>query len=233
VVLGIRRRSAKSRARLAKEELGESFEHLMQAATHVAGGVGATVGPKVSAAREYVSPATGKVRDTASHGWETTMAALAPLAAAARDGAKDGSRKARRAARKAKGKGYRAIGKKENRMSRKRWPMLAGLLAAGAAVGAAGALVRRRRKKQWQEYDPSRSLESTAGSAKSAAHRVADKVSAGAHSAAAKISGTAETAADKTSSAIDTAQQSATGQQSTGSPEEFSRTGPPSYNSRS
>lgn len=39
-------------------------------------------------------------------------------------------------------------------MARKRWPMMiGGLLAAGAAVGAAGALVRRRRSRRtWDEY---------------------------------------------------------------------------------
>jgi hypothetical protein len=224
VVLGIRRRP-RSHARLAKEELSEGLDHLMQAATHVAGGVGATMGPRVSAAREYMTPAAGKVRDTASHGWETTVAALAPLAAAAREGAKDGSRKARKAGRKAKATGYRAIGKKEKNMSRKRWPMLAGLLAAGAAVGAVGALVMRRRKQQWEEYDPSRSVTSMAEETKSAVDRTADSVSSGAHSAASKISGAADTAADKTTSAIDTATHRAT---STESPATT-----PSYNSRS
>jgi len=231
-VLGIRRRAARSRAQLAKHELNESFEHLMQAATYVAGGVGATVGPRMNAARDLMSPATGKMRNTASHSWESTIAALAPLAAAARDGAREASKTAGKTARKAKTKNVKAFGKKESNMSRKRWPMLAGLLAAGAAAGAAGALVMRRRKRQqWEEYAPSRSLESTTEATKGAVSRAADSASSAAGSAASKVSAAAETAADKASSAIDSAKSkasSATPQ----SDELVGRTSSHSYNNR-
>jgi hypothetical protein len=212
-VLGIRRRAARSRAQLTRKELNESFEHLLQAATLMAGGVGATVGPRMNAARDFVSPASGKMRDTATHRWEATVAALAPLAAAARDGAREAGRTARRA----QAKNIKILGTKESRMSRNRWPMLAGLLAAGAVVGAAGALVMRRRKQQqWEEYGPDRTLESAAEATKGAVDRAADSVSSGAGTAAGKVSSAAETAADKTASAIDTAtnKASSTAQQS-------------------
>jgi hypothetical protein len=218
----------KTHRQLAKDELSESFDHLMQAATHLAGGVGKSVGPKVNAARDYMSPATGKMRNSATHGWEATVAALAPLAEAARDGA----RQAGGTARKAKAKNLKAIRKKENRMSRKRWPMLAGLLAAGTAVGAAGALVMRRRKRQqWEEYDPSRPMASTTDSAKSAASRAADSVSTGAHTAAGKVASAAQSMADKTSSAADSAKARVTSAPSSETTT-TDRTSTPPYNSR-
>jgi hypothetical protein len=98
------------------------------------------------------------------------MAAFAPLAAAAAEGAREAGRSTKRAGRNARRAGttkMRAVTPtRESRMSRKRWPMLAGMLAAGAAVGAAGALVMRRRKQQqWQEYDPSHAMDPVAADA--------------------------------------------------------------------
>lgn len=168
-MFGIARR--KTRSELVKAELSESFDHLMQAATHAASGVGATVGPRVNAAMGYVSPATGKVKDAATSSWASTMAAVAPLALAAAEGA----RQAGGVARKAKSTNLKAMRKKESHMSRKRWPMLAGLLAGGTVVGAAGAMVMRRRKQQqWDEYDPGRALESTRDDAGSMMASVGD-----------------------------------------------------------
>jgi hypothetical protein len=114
----------------------------VQAANHAAGGVNATVGPRMHAARERVTPATDKARTAAAAGLGATAAALAPLATAARKG------------------GRRAIGKTPVKPAR-RWPRIATLLAAGAAVGAAGAFIMRRRRQQWQEYDPSSPVETT------------------------------------------------------------------------
>jgi hypothetical protein len=152
-VFGMGRRQ--TRSQLVKSELGESFDHFMQAATHAAGGVGATVGPRAT-------DGVDRVKGAAAHGWESTMAAFAPLAAAAADGARQAGRTTSRAGRRTQRVVMR---KKEPRMSRQRWPMLAGLLAAGTAIGAAGALVMRRRKQQqWQEYDPSQPIEPTRAS---------------------------------------------------------------------
>jgi hypothetical protein len=115
----------------------------MQAANHAAGGVNATVGPRMHAARERVTPAAGKARTAAAASLGATAAALAPLATAA------------------KNTGRRAVGKKPVKPAR-RWPRIATLLAAGAAVGAAGAFIlRRRRQQQWEEYDPARPVETT------------------------------------------------------------------------
>ena len=46
-------------------------------------------------------------------------------------------------------------------MTRKRWPMMiGGLLIAGAAAGAVGALMSRRRQQKWQEYGSGRQTDS-------------------------------------------------------------------------
>lgn len=148
----------KSQGQLAKAELNQSISHLVQAANHAAKGAGATVGPRVQVARGYVAPAATKVRDRASTGWGTTLTTLAPLAAAARDGAAQ----AGPLTRKAKSKTMRITGKKKQ--PRRRGSMMTGLLAAGAIAGVAGvagavALRRRREQQEWAEYDPTRTLE--------------------------------------------------------------------------
>ncbi|MDG9675738.1 hypothetical protein ABZ777_31190 [Micromonospora parva] len=150
-VFGFGRRQ--SQAQLAKAELNQSISHLMQAANHAAKGAGATVGPRVQVARGYVGPTAVKVRDRAATGWGTTLTTLAPLAAAARDGAAQ----AGPLTRKAKSKTMRITGKKKQ--PRRRGSMMTGLLAAGAIAGLAGAVALRRRREQqeWAEYDPTRS----------------------------------------------------------------------------
>ncbi|MEU8214886.1 hypothetical protein AB0C47_03840 [Micromonospora taraxaci] len=152
-VFGFGRR--KSQGQLARAELNQSISHLMQAANHAATGAGATVGPRVQVARSYVAPTAAKVRDRASTGWGTTLTTLAPLAAAARDGAAQ----AGPLTRKAKSKTMRITGKKKQ--PRRRGSMMTGLLAAGAIAGLAGAVALRRRREQqeWAEYDPTRTLE--------------------------------------------------------------------------
>ncbi|MFV2107550.1 hypothetical protein [Micromonospora sp. LOL_015] len=162
---------------LVRAELGESLDHFMQAATHAAGGVGATVGPRIHAARDAVAPTADRVRGSASQGMTATMATLAPLAVAAADGA----RQARRATRKAKTKNMKNMKaakrtampamkakltpSKRAKHSRRRWPMIVGVLAAGAAIGTIA--VRRRQAAQWEEYDPGQALDTmrAAGSA--------------------------------------------------------------------
>ncbi|MEV0728507.1 hypothetical protein [Polymorphospora sp. NPDC050346] len=153
-MFGIGRR--KTHGQLAKSELSESFDHLRQAATHAAGGVGATVGPRVQSAREYMQPTAGRIRDGAMSGWGSTMAALAPLAVAASDGA----RQAGTVARKAKSNNLKKLRKPGSKRSGRKWPMITGLVVAGAAVGTVGAIaMRRRQQQQWEEYDPSRPLD--------------------------------------------------------------------------
>nr|MDT0661830.1 hypothetical protein [Micromonospora sp. DSM 115978] len=158
----------RSHGQLAKAELGEGLDHLRQAATHAAGGVGAAVGPRVDAARRYVTPTATRVRNTAAVGWGATVSAVGPLAVAAADGARqagstagrsDAAKAARARARSAARTARDRTGRGRARRSR-RWPALAGLLAVGAAVGAAGVIaLRRRRQAEWDSYDPAPALD--------------------------------------------------------------------------
>lgn len=155
-------RQVGTRGEMMRQELGDSFDHLRQAAGHGAGGA----------------------RVLATAGWDTTRAAMAPLVDAARTGAAEalrGIEKSRESVRQAQFGPYRtqepfrtqemvkSMGKmkraatagakaarKEAQKSqrRRKMPVLLGILAAGAAVGTIGAIVARRRNKaRWEEYD--------------------------------------------------------------------------------
>lgn len=204
-----------------RRELGESVDHLMQAAAHAAGGVGATVGPRVAVVRTYMAPGMGKVRNVASQGWESTVTALTPLTAAA----KEGSRKAM----------VLRIKKEKRSMARKRWSMLAGLLAAGAAVGAAGAMVvRRRRRAQWDEYDashPMGSVEKTREPMASGVDTAAAKATSAIDKGAGRHSSAMGGSRDKPESATETAQRQAE-RAGDKTDELIGKTGTPSKNSR-
>ncbi|MEV4847696.1 hypothetical protein AB0K20_31370 [Micromonospora matsumotoense] len=164
-VFGIGRR--KTQGQLAKVELHQGIGHLRQAATHAAKGAGATVGPRVQAARGAVAPTAVVVRDRASSGLASTVAALAPVALAVRNAQADAAgravagKKAAAAKQAAVSKKIKAKSPKARKKKRTSRGMLAGLLVAGTVAGVAGAMaVRRRREQQeWAEYDPTRGIE--------------------------------------------------------------------------
>jgi hypothetical protein len=147
------------------DELTESYSHLKLAAGHVAGGTA-----------EKLTPTFDRAQGMANRGLSTTRGAFTPLYEQVLEGAANARRE-------------REVHK------RKRWPVLVGLLAAGAAVGAAGAVVARRRRAaaQWDEYDPMPPVGGTTyGTESSMGH----KVSAGAASVADSVSAQAGKLAD-------------------------------------
>ncbi len=164
-MFGIGRR--KTQGQLARAELNRGVGHLRQAATHAARGAGATVGPRVHAARVAVAPTAVMVRDRASSGLATTAAALAPLALAVRNaqaeaaGRAAAGKKAATAKQAAVTRKVKAKNMKAKKKSRRNGTMMAGLLAAGAVAGLAGAMALRRYREQqvWAEYDAGTSLE--------------------------------------------------------------------------
>lgn len=161
IVFGLRRR--KAHRDLIRAELGESFDHFRQAATHAASGVGATVGPRVQTARGYVGPAATRARRSAAKGWESTMVTVGPLAVAAVGRARQAG-----TARKVKSMKAMQMNRKKARASG-RLSRLAGLAGAGAAVGAASAYaLRRRNRPRWAEYDPGQALDAVRTEAGSA-----------------------------------------------------------------
>lgn len=163
-MFGSGRDGARTRAQLFRDEMEESFDHLLRAAGYAAGGVGATVGPGIRAAREHATPAAGRVHSAAARGWESGVAAFAPLTGVARG-----------VPRQAMAKGRKRLSvRRRNQVSRGRWSVLAALAAAGAAAGVVGALVmRRRREREWDEYAPDRSLGSVDEFVTSTADRAA------------------------------------------------------------
>ena len=160
----------KRRSTKMKNELGQSVDHFKRAASLAAQETGATVSPKITAARDYVQPAAVKARDAASSGWDSALAALTPLVAAATDTSRQTaqvSTKAVKANKKEARKHAKKIEKRANKaLSRKqsgsKASTLAGLALVGAAVGVAAAYVMRRRQAaQWDEYDPGAPIAST------------------------------------------------------------------------
>ncbi|MET7835208.1 hypothetical protein [Micromonospora sediminicola] len=162
-VFGIGRR--KTQGQLAKAELNQGIGHLRQAATYAAKGAGATVGPRVQAARVAVAPTAVLVRDRASSGVASSVAALAPVVLAVRNARTEAAGKAstgrravaaKQSAMTKKAKNMK-VGKKKQRRSR---GMTTGLLIAGTVAGLAGAMAMRRRREQqeWAEYDPTGTL---------------------------------------------------------------------------
>ncbi|WP_305787324.1 hypothetical protein [Symbioplanes lichenis] len=167
----------KNRNAKMKSELGQSVDHFKRAATLAAQETSATVGPKFVAARDRVQPAATKAKDAASSGWGSAVSTLGPIVAAASDSARSAGQTVSKKSAKANAKAAKA-GKKAAKASRKAAKIdrkssksrgtgskLVGLALAGAAVGAAGAYVlRKRRNAQWDEYDPSPATTSIAPS---------------------------------------------------------------------
>ncbi|WP_306204893.1 hypothetical protein [Actinoplanes sp. RD1] len=157
----------KNRNAKMKSELGQSVDHFKRAATLAAQETSATVGPKFYAARDRVQPAAARAKDAASSGWGSAVSTVGPIVAAASDKAKSAGQGVSKKSAKANAKAAKA-GKKAAKASKKAAKIdrkssrsrgtgskLVGLALAGAAVGAAGAYVlRKRRNAQWDEYDP-------------------------------------------------------------------------------
>ena len=165
-----RRRQAQTHRRQMRNELMESLAHLRLAASHGASGTASYLGPRYDSARKSVTRSGGGVRKAN----KATAAAVMPLALAIGRNARKGKAKVMR-----------------QQQSTRRWPMmLGGLLAAGAAIGAAGAVIARRRanRDQWEEYGSVRSTDgsrtdSMIESAKSTLDTGRDKVQSLAESA--------------------------------------------------
>jgi len=162
------------------DELAQSYGHLKLAAGHAAGG-----------AAEQLTPPYDKARNAASRGWTSTKGAFAPMYEQVRDGAAN--------ARKKEADVF------DQRKTR--WPVLAGLLAAGAAVGAAGAMIAKRRRaaKEWHEFEPDQMLDETgygleSTGAKSPEMATRDKASTAAHTAGKKVAAGAAAVASGVSS---------------------------------
>jgi hypothetical protein len=159
----------KSRGKRMKNELGQSVDHFKRAASLAAQETSATVGPKLNAAKDRVQPAATKAKDAASTGWDSALATLTPLVAAAaeqvRHGnevtkkqAKQAAKQGKKSSRKLEKRANKALGRKPARSKSK----LFGYALLGTAVGVGAAwAVKRRKAAQWDEYDPAAPISST------------------------------------------------------------------------
>jgi hypothetical protein len=140
------------------DELTQSYDHLRHAAAHAAGGAAEKVTPRYDRARMMAASRAAMTRDT-----------LAPMYEQLRRGAMNPRPEV-------------VVPKKS------RWPMLFGLLAAGAAVGAVGAVVARRRRDaaEWDEFEPLGGVDSGRGMSESKG--AGKKLSEGAASVAGSVS---------------------------------------------
>ena len=175
----------KRRSTKMKNELGQSVDHFKRAAALAAQETSATVGPRVTAARDYVQPAASKAKDAASSSWDSALATLTPLVTAATDNVRQTSKtskKAVKANKKQAQKNAKKLEKRANKaLGRKQSSGKAGklvgfaLLGTAAGIGAA-AVIRRRQAAQWDEYEPSAPIASSApvGGADDAAFEPSD-----------------------------------------------------------
>jgi len=153
----------KTRSTKMKNELGQSVDHLRRAASLAAQETSATVGPKFVAAKDRVQPAAVKAKDAASTSWDSALATLTPLVAAATDNvrqtgkvskktAKQTAKENKQAAKKLERRANKAIGRKQGGSKASK---LFGFALLGTAVGIGAAYAaKRRRAAQWDEYDP-------------------------------------------------------------------------------
>jgi hypothetical protein len=145
-----RRRQVQSHTRLMQSELGESLDHLRMAAAHAADGASGALAPRVDAARKAVKPRLDSGIDRAMGGMESVMVI-------ARERGRQAGRKADKMSRKGKNK----LMRNERKPSRRMPLAIGGLLVAGAAVGAAAYMRRRRNEQSWDEYGATRTTGDT------------------------------------------------------------------------
>ncbi len=153
---------SKSRNRRMKNELGQSVDHFKRAASLAAQETSATVRPTFDAAVGRVQPAAVKAKGVASSGWDSALATLTPLVAAATDNvrqtgkttkkvAKKTDKQNRKNAQKLEKRASKALGSTQSRSKSR----LFGWALLGTAVGVGAAYAAKRRKAaQWDEYDP-------------------------------------------------------------------------------
>lgn len=208
------RKPAKTHREMMMDELAESYEHFRQAASHMAGG-----------AAERLAPRYEKARGAASQRMAAARGAVNPLMQQMREGA-------------ASARMTIDLRPQKQNKKRKRWPSLVGLLAAGTAVGATGAMIMRRRRAaaEWEEQEAIPPIEYGQRSGPEA-QKAAEKVAAGsasmAESAAEKAGKMAESARGRQggsstpSSSGSTGRSGSTSTSSTRSPGDTSKSSGP------
>lgn len=172
-------RSAKKRGKLARNEMSEGWEHLLQAAILAATGAATSVGT-----------ARGKVSNAASRGLQSTMAPFAPLTEAYRHGAADAAK---------------AQARQERMRSSRKWAgIMIGVFAVGAVAAAAGTMIMRKRRHS-AEYDPNHALREAKFDSRSTMDKEAGRVRSELEEATGRSKSPVDKASEKTKAALDKA----------------------------
>jgi cytoskeletal protein RodZ len=110
-----------------------------------------------------------------------------------------------------------ANARKEQQVKKNRWPVLVGLLAAGAAVGAAGAMVARRRRTaaQWDEYDPMPAVSDASYGSPSGSSAAASKMSSATDKVTTSAANVAESVSSQAGKVADSLHEKSSGRGST------------------
>ena len=138
------RRRASTRGQLIRQEFGAGVGHLRQAAAHAADGLGETV------RRANLGPSS--LRRAAYQGVGSAVIAFAPFAAAARQRASEVRQASAKGRKKLTRHDVTKRGGKQAARSPRAGAKLFGLALLGAAAGTAAVVVRRRRQR-WAEFD--------------------------------------------------------------------------------
>ncbi len=194
-------RRKKSRKDEINEALSAGVGHLREAASATAGAASdalgqakETIGEKLAQTKQTVSDKVAQQREAADN-----------LA----EGVGTSSRRAERKARKKVAKRLEKSARQVN--ARRRWPRVLGVLAVGAAIGAAAsALTRRARKADWKEFDVREQAEAAKNKLGEAASAAKDKASLAGQKAAEVAKDTSVTVKDRASHFANVVRQKAT-----------------------
>ena len=153
------------RRRSARNHRQRLLDELVESYGHLKLAAGHVAG----GAAEKVTPSYDRARDVAVRSWSTTRSSFPQLSEQLRLGA--------------------AQARREKKDPNRKWPILFGLLAAGVAVGALGAMVARRRAAaQWDEYQPLPDVEEASFATEKGTSSTSKKVTAGAAAVADSVS---------------------------------------------
>ena len=128
--------------RMVRSELGQSFTHAMRAANHAATGISGTFGERMMPMAERMR--TGAMQRMGDSGMAR----------------RNGGGRARMMADLAQSQMKSQLKRRRKQQARQRRGRMITMLAGGVAVGSIAAFImRRRRQREWEEYEANVAME--------------------------------------------------------------------------